>query len=629
MLMRWGLGPVFVHESIAATRRWQLFVLRSLFVLGLLAGLAIAWIVFFAGFRPEQQLTIKQLAMLGEYFYDAIASVQLTLVLLIAPVATADAICLDRARGNLVHLFATDLSSAEIVLGKLAARLVPVFGLVAATVPVLALAGLLGGIMLEAIVRLTVITLVLAVLGCSLALAVSVRATKTNEVLMAVYGIEGLWVLGPFFWLILFSSGLVPQVPQWCWEINPYIQALAPYIAPGQLGLARVAAFFGGVLALAAALVVYAVLRIRAEPRNRARQRAARRSSALARSWQRLSARRPRPSLDDNPVLWREWCQARPSRLSKVVWGGFGVLALAGTAVGIVRIAENHEQGLEFLGFVNGFQATFGLLLLSLVTPTVLAEERVRGSLDVLLASPLATRRIVLAKWRGAYRAVPALAVLPTIGALCIAASDPRLSAGSPSGSHELEALNVIDRMAIVGIPAAMLLAQGALITSAGLALATWCRRVSRAVALCVASYAFVAFGWIVLLETGVVTTVLSRLGLLDPKDGEAETFANTLLAYICPFGAQYLPFEIADGPAPERILGCLEGVIMLLATLAVALLLLALTLLTFDRCLGRVPERPRRAPRPPRRLAASPAIACGLASLPAGGSDNLQPLHS
>ena len=32
MPLRLGPGPVFVHESIAATRRWQLYALRSLFV---------------------------------------------------------------------------------------------------------------------------------------------------------------------------------------------------------------------------------------------------------------------------------------------------------------------------------------------------------------------------------------------------------------------------------------------------------------------------------------------------------------------------------------------------------------------------------------------------------------------
>ena len=44
-------------------------------------------------------------------------------MMLAAPAATAGAICVDRARGTLTHMLATDLSDPEIVLGKLAARL--------------------------------------------------------------------------------------------------------------------------------------------------------------------------------------------------------------------------------------------------------------------------------------------------------------------------------------------------------------------------------------------------------------------------------------------------------------------------------------------------------------------------
>ena len=204
MPLRFGPGPVFIHESIAATRRWQLYALRSLFVFGLLLALArCSTSVVDAAGRSAGSYSIRVLATLGESFYYAIATVQLVLVLLVAPAATAGAICVDRARGTLTHMLVTDLTDSEIVLGKLAARLLPVFALVGATVPVLALAGLLGGIIIEAIATLTLITFALAVLGCALALALSVRATKVHEVLMAVYGIEAVWIVGPLVWSIL------------------------------------------------------------------------------------------------------------------------------------------------------------------------------------------------------------------------------------------------------------------------------------------------------------------------------------------------------------------------------------------------------------------------------------------
>jgi len=392
MSMRLGPGPVFVHESIAATGRWQLYALRALFVMGLLAGLGIVWlVVWLEEGKPFGSVTLQELAQLGESIYYVISTIQLMLVLIVAPAATAGAICLDRARGTLTHILATDLGDAEIVLGKLAARLVPVMSLVAATVPVLALAGLLGGIIIEAIVALTLITLAVAVLGCTLALAVSVRATKTHEVLIAVYGIESAWVLSPIVWQILESTGLLRGRWNWLADFNPFVLAWAPYAWPNWLTLEWLAGVLGGMMAISAGLTLYTVLRLRAEVTKGDGRRASRWSSRLGRLHERLSAWRPGPSLDKDPVLWREWHRTRPSRLARVVWGVYFALALAGTVYGIVELVDNPGRASEFLSFVNGFQATFGLLLLSLVAPTVLADAHIANlQLDIAHVSDFA-----------------------------------------------------------------------------------------------------------------------------------------------------------------------------------------------------------------------------------------------
>ena len=94
--VRWGPGPVFVYESIVATRRWQLYALRFLFVLGLLSALALGWYVtvFLDQIDGTNAggLTMRQLASLGQFFYYAIATTQLAIVLLVAPAATAGSI---------------------------------------------------------------------------------------------------------------------------------------------------------------------------------------------------------------------------------------------------------------------------------------------------------------------------------------------------------------------------------------------------------------------------------------------------------------------------------------------------------------------------------------------------------
>src|SRR5262249_4628495 len=100
MPMRWGPGPVFIHESIAATRRWQLYALRSLFVPGLRAGLARAGLLLPPGRGRSGGNTtpINHLASLGQYFSLSTAPTHPVLVPLIPPAATAGAICLDRAQ---------------------------------------------------------------------------------------------------------------------------------------------------------------------------------------------------------------------------------------------------------------------------------------------------------------------------------------------------------------------------------------------------------------------------------------------------------------------------------------------------------------------------------------------------
>jgi ABC-type transport system involved in multi-copper enzyme maturation permease subunit len=343
--------------------------------------------------------SIRVLATLGEDFYYAIATVQLLLVLLVAPAATAGAICVDRARGTLTHMLVTDLTDYEIVLGKLAARLLPVFALVSATVPVLALAGLLGGIIMEAIATLTLITFALAILGCALALAFSVRATKVHEVLMAVYGIEAVWIVGPLVWSLLEDIAGVPGPPAWYVDINPFVLAWAPYGWSNGVGLWFYALVLGAALLLSAGLVAFAVLRLRSEATRRTGMRATKVSSWISRARAWVEARRPGPSLDDDPVLWREWRRGRPSRLARIIWGSYFALALAGTGWSVLLAVTSGGFDADTVGLVSGVQATFGLLLVSMIAPTALAEERARGSLDVLMTTPLSTDRIVLAKW--------------------------------------------------------------------------------------------------------------------------------------------------------------------------------------------------------------------------------------
>src|SRR6516162_2949347 len=212
-----GLGPVFAYEWRTASRRRQGYALRSLLVLLLLLGLSGVWL---GGRDGTRELSVQQLAEIGRGYY----AVTTLIVLGLVGLAAAGAICLDKARGNLAPLFATDLTDAEIVLGKLAARLVPVLGLIGCAAPVLALATLLGGVDPAMPTGAILVCLACAVFGCTLALTLSVWGRKTHEVLLATYASGIFWLLAAPIWAVL-----VPTLPRWALAWLPGYLALLPY----------------------------------------------------------------------------------------------------------------------------------------------------------------------------------------------------------------------------------------------------------------------------------------------------------------------------------------------------------------------------------------------------------------
>ena len=171
-------------------------------------------------------------------------------MILAAPAATAGAICLDRARGTLAHMLMTDLSDAEIVLGKLAARMVPVMALVACSWPVMSIGTLLGGIDPIALTMAFAIIVAMAALGCTIALTLSVWAGKTHEVILSTYAVYILALLLWPIWYGLSTGGLLGPPPAWTLLANPFYVAFAPYLFPGKLEFADYALFFGATLAL-------------------------------------------------------------------------------------------------------------------------------------------------------------------------------------------------------------------------------------------------------------------------------------------------------------------------------------------------------------------------------------------
>ena len=75
-------------------RRWQTYAIRSAGVALLLAAIAT---IAMPNTTIDPRYALQQYAALGESYFYGLIGVELTLVMLAAPAATAGAICVDRA----------------------------------------------------------------------------------------------------------------------------------------------------------------------------------------------------------------------------------------------------------------------------------------------------------------------------------------------------------------------------------------------------------------------------------------------------------------------------------------------------------------------------------------------------
>src|SRR5262249_36746088 len=347
---------------------------------------------------------------------------------------------------------------------------------------------------------------------------------------------------------------------------NPVFLAVAPLGAPpgmGPVGLGAQARFCTLGLLTSAMLAAAATWRIRAvvirqAGRGEVTRRADRPIGANPGRLAWLNRLLPSPSLDGNPVLWREWHRRRPSRWSVAVWGLFGVLSTAFSVWAIVdALAVGGPGNREMGAVISGIHVSAGLMLFSVAAATSLAEERQRGSLDILLATPLSTRSIVLGKWWGAFRGVAPLTVLPVLIAAALA-------------THTGFALGPL----LIG---GMVVAYGAAITSLGLALATWLPRMDRAIGLTAGLYVVVLIGAI---PVGLVLL------------GEGPNEAGAGFASASPFwGVGYSTgtFGGNSGAGHNMVGQAAWLAFWIVAYGLVAFGLLLATLKTFNLCLGRI----------------------------------------
>jgi hypothetical protein len=277
-----------------------------------------------------------------------------------------------------------------------------------------------------------------------------------------------------------------------------------------------------------------------------------------------------------------------------------------GMTIGIIdSVQHGTSLGGDMLVGTSFIAVTFGLLLLSATAPTTLTEERVRGSLDILMSTPLSTHHIVLGKWWATYRRTLPMIVLPALSGLFVAATCLDYPLWLPVRMMSMaKPVRTVDRVVAGILPSAFFLVHSAAVTSFGLALATWLKRTGLAVAVSVSGFVAISIGLIVVVESGLRSLLNSQSLRSAWLTGDQINALLQSLTALSPMGGQITPIEMLTNLWNQERDQSWKFMFVEVAVIAtVALVFLGLTLLTFNRCMGRMNESPevRRALRAAR----------------------------
>jgi ABC-type transport system involved in multi-copper enzyme maturation permease subunit len=459
-----SIGAVYRRELLSFARRGGEPWWRSVFA-GILLAVVLA--VFASIYGKAEVASIRLMTEIADRAFAIVVAVHVIPLLDLA-VKSSRCIAEEADRRTLDFLLSTQLSNAEIVVGKLAACLTAFLGTVASGLPIVLLLHRLGG------VDWHLILLSYAVMG-SMGLflsSLSVWASATAPDVRNATSRSVLWICG-WLWLPFAVAFMLPRIglrpPVWVSSANAWLLSSSP------MGLFVVWRGLGGWPSLRSAVgrmcelqlafglvcLIAAILQLRSSYRSRvggpSQEEAARTGFLRGRH-------RPRPEVGDDPILWRERYTGRPSGFVRVLnllisltlagmiayptffYGRLALIELwnhgylAGSTGGetpefniIVRFfiasTSNHpadEARMDFNFFLRYVTVALTYFLAMFACGSAvdgIGGERGRETWGSLLATPLSAREILRSKMLASLRKLRAgLATVVVLWALGLAA---------------------------------------------------------------------------------------------------------------------------------------------------------------------------------------------------------------
>lgn len=483
-------SAVLLREAARTSRRWQTYAARAGFS-GVLLTVLLLGIWGAVSATRSDMVDVANLASLGRGLFVAFSVVQTLLALLLAPLVTASAITEETDERTLEMLVLTRLVPEQILTAKILSRILVLVTVVCGALPVMGLVVNLGGVSTVEVVSVTVHTLttvvMMSVFGAFFALFT--RSPTLATAAAACYSVP-FFALYPGIYVVAtgnplasahFSTFAAPAAQDWSALLPPLsflpsvlltLRLAAPlfqqkvsaaniqkafseevwrsrtwgillggwfvvgvltlpwmtplsYMLHGQVGPSGAAwvgigVFLWAYFSFGAALGTWAFLRVAMDVVDGI--------DAVFSGSAPLSGDRARTSqlVSDHPVLWREarfraWSATAVPML--MVWA-FVLLGVFQTGWWII------PGGLLAVGVLN---TSFAIGFAAWLATRSIAEERRRGTFELLLCTTLTSRSILFGKTMAA--------LLPTapmmaLSAVLLILGVPHLELFSDGGMH-------------------------------------------------------------------------------------------------------------------------------------------------------------------------------------------------
>lgn len=423
-------GPVFVRELITTARKPRYHLARMLFGLLLFGFLTVNFNQFENVQEAfDREYSIEQLNQFAMSMFASISSLQACAVIGLAPALVSGVIVEEKKRRTIQDILTTPLTSLEIIVGKLASRMMHLAVFVFLSLPIVSLLTLFGGVDPALIALVVLMTLSTAGLVAAMSIFVSVISRDVRSAFSLSYALAAFWLLVPTIFVNLpapnFSYPFLTEAYHHFQELLRWVSVSSPVDLLGSMS--RLA--FNGPRALVepamwllGSQLVYSLCFITAatlllRPLARSESSPGRRFRSL-REW-RFSLL-SRPDCGDHPIFWKEAYLSSMKGVTKLatIILGLGVAGLIGWG-----IFEFLPPAFRAFWFGQGSSSTYGpqydfsvyirvcsigifimwAMQLASAASSVVCLEKERDTWISLITTPLSASDIVLGKMAGVF----------------------------------------------------------------------------------------------------------------------------------------------------------------------------------------------------------------------------------